>query len=89
MSVDGNFTRVFTCEVCCGKDRCTSDENVCPQCVANARLGAMVRAMPKGTLLGRPPGGSAWWFGRPRAMEADGIGDSPEEALEKAGVRDG
>lgn len=57
---------------------------VCGECRANAKLGRVVRAMPPNHHL--ISGGGRWWVDNLGDIMA-GEGDTPEEALEKAGIK--
>ena len=58
---------------------------LCHGCLADARLGRMVRRMPKGWLLER--GQSEWRYAE---VYGQGFSDgaTPDEALERAGVEE-
>ena len=58
---------------------------ICPSCLADAKLGRMVRGLaPGGKLKRLIPGG---WHCMIRSGQQD-AGLTPEEALERAGVRE-
>ena len=65
---------------------------VCPSCLADAKLGRMVRNIEEGTgfFLNRNRNGEKRWaagFGPIPEKYGPYWGSTPEEALEKAGVR--
>ena len=68
-------------------DDCASTTgSVCDKCRADAKLGRLVRGMPEGCGLYRHVGG--YYTGRFEGVYARGTA-TPEEALEKAGVKAG
>lgn len=75
------------CNLCGQKYDGTGPAYVCRQCVADAKLGRMVRAMPRQQHLIHQEKCWACFqddFGYQRGI---GSGQTPEEALERAGVK--
>ena len=91
------FQQHYTCLIC--QKGINTDEghpsiqghnfNVCPSCLADARLGRLVRGMPVGSqLVVDSDEKGQYWYASGRVPSGFKFENTPEEALERAGVRE-
>ena len=75
------------CAICLGWFSASHPGLVCPECVADARVGRMVREMPRGRNLEKhgPKCYEVTYYDEDGDNASFGSFDTPKEALEKAG----
>ena len=67
----------------------TGEVGVCDVCLADARLGRLVRGMPKGSqLVVDSDEKGPYWYAMGHVPNSFRFEATPEEALEKAGVKE-